>query len=78
MVSVRYLDFKKFLYKFWRLIFRYYLIIFGMGLLIGYVFKALRNSLVFFIFLWAVIALAITYILFFAFYKPPKDMDGDF
>lgn len=78
MTSQRYIDFRRFMRTMWKRIIRYWMIILAMGLLIGYVVEAIRMNYGFFAFLWLLCSLSITYLLFFIFYKPPKDLDGDY
>ena len=77
MTSQRWVDFKKFIRKLWTKILRYHIIIFLFGL-IGLVFEIIRPHWVFYLFIWYLSSLGITYILFFIFHKPEKDLDGDF
>ena len=77
MTSQRWIDFKRFIHKLWTKILRYHIIIFLFGL-IGLVFEIIRPNWVFYLFIWYLSSLGITYILFFIFHKPEKDLDGDF
>jgi hypothetical protein len=77
VVSQRYLDFRKWLKNLWTRLLRYWLIIWAFGMLIGYVVEYSRIRYGTFVFFWILVSLSITYILFFIFYKPARDMDGD-
>ena len=77
MTSQRWIDFKRLLRKLWIKILRYQIIIFLFGL-IGLVFEVIRPHYFFYIFIWYLGSLGITYILFFIFHKPEKDLDGDY
>ena len=77
MVSQRYLAFKHILYTFWKRLGKYWLLIYGFGLLIGFAVDYTRHRFGTYGFIWLFGSLAVTYILFFLLYKPTRDMDGD-
>jgi hypothetical protein len=78
MVSQRYVEFRKFLRRFWRHIGRYMLLLYCVGVGIFWLIEIFRPFIGTFAFIWIFACIIITYLLFYWLGSDrPQDLDGD-
>jgi len=78
MVSQTYVEFRRFLKRFWRQIGRYALLLYMLGLAVFYLIDLFRPYRGIFTFIWIFASIIITYLLFYWLGSSrPEDMDGD-